>query len=68
MSQELSFNEALDRLDAIVKEVKNRDISLEKSLDLLKEGAKLANVCTEKTDHSYWREELEEPIDGQLSE
>lgn len=63
MSQELSFEEALGRLEAIVGEVKQKDIPLDKSLDLLEEGVRLANVCTEKTDHTYWREEIEEPND-----
>jgi len=58
MSQELSFEEALGKLEAIVAEVKQKDIPLDKSLDLLEEGVKLANICTEKTDHTYWREEI----------
>ncbi len=60
MSSELSFEDALERLDAIVLEVKREDVSLDKSLELLEEGVRLANACTEKTDHSYWREELED--------
>lgn len=60
MSQEQSFEAALERLDEIVQEVKKEDVSLDKSLELLEEGVRLANVCTEKTDHSYWREELED--------
>lgn len=60
MSSELSFEDALERLDAIVLEVKRDDVSLDKSLELLEEGVRLANACTEKTDHSYWREELED--------
>lgn len=55
-----SFNEALCRLEEIVEEVKKKDVPLEKSLDLLEEGVKLANVCTEKTDQSHWREQIEE--------
>ncbi len=55
-----SFNEALGRLEEIVEEVKKKDVPLEKSLDLLEEGVKLANVCTEKTDQSHWREQIEE--------
>jgi exodeoxyribonuclease VII small subunit len=60
LSKDLSFNEALSRLETIVQEVKQKDISLDRSLDLLEEGVRLANICTEKTDHSYWREGLEE--------
>ncbi len=55
-----SFNEALGRLEEIVEEVKKDGISLDDSLVLLEEGVELANVCTEKTDHTYWKEETEE--------
>ena len=55
-----SFQEALGRLEEIVGEVRKKDVPLEKSLDLLEEGVKLANVCTEKTDQSNWRDEIEE--------
>ena len=65
MSREISFEEALNKLEAIVAEVKQKDVPLEKSLDLLEEGVKLANICTEKTDHTYWREEIEEPSDSE---
>ena len=65
MNQELSFEEALGKLEAIVAEAKRPDIPLDKSLDLLEEGVKLANICTEKTDHTYWREEIEEPSDDE---
>ena len=68
MSQEISFEQALERLESIVTQVKRQDVSLDESLDLLEEGVRLANVCTEKTDHSYWREELERPVDRELSD
>ena len=55
-----NFNEALGRLEEIVEEVKKDGMSLEDSLALLEEGVELANVCTEKTDHTYWKEETEE--------
>ncbi|HEB12534.1 MAG TPA: exodeoxyribonuclease VII small subunit [Actinobacteria bacterium] len=55
-----SFDEALSRLEEIVEEVKKKDVPLDKSLDLLEEGVKLANVCTEKTDQSHWRDHIEE--------
>ena len=60
MSEELSFEAALERLDEIVVQVKQEDVSLDRSLELLEEGVKLANACTEKTDHTYWREELKD--------
>ena len=63
-----NFNDALRRLEAIVEEVKKDGMSLDNSLDLLEEGVELANACTEKTDHTYWKEETEkEDSDGELS-
>ena len=65
---EQSFNEAMLRLEEIVEEVKKDGMSLDDSLALLEEGVELANVCTEKTDHTYWKEETEEGDgDGELS-
>jgi exodeoxyribonuclease VII small subunit len=42
-----TFEQARTRLAEIVTEVRKKDTSLEKSLDLLEEGVRLANVCTE---------------------
>ena len=36
-------------------QVRKKDTSLEKSLDLLEEGVRLANLCTELIDHADWR-------------
>ncbi len=49
-----SFTAAKSRLDEIVTQVRKKDTSLEKSLDLLEEGVRLANVCTELIDHADW--------------
>lgn len=49
-----SFTAAKMRLDEIVTQVRKKDTSLEKSLDLLEEGVRLANVCTELIDHADW--------------
>lgn len=49
-----SFTAAKTRLDEIVTQVRKKDTSLEKSLDLLEEGVRLANVCTELIDHTDW--------------
>jgi exonuclease VII small subunit len=53
-----TFEQARARLDEIAKQAKGA--SLEKCLDLLEEGVRLANVCTEKIDHTKWRDEVEE--------
>lgn len=49
-----SFTTARTRLEEIVAQVRKKDTSLEKSLDLLEEGVRLANVCTEQIDHADW--------------
>lgn len=55
MAQEtFSYAEAKERLDVLVTEVRKKDISLEKSLDLLEEGVRLANQCTELIDQADW--------------
>lgn len=54
---DITFERALKRLQEIVDLVKKKEISLEKSLDLLEEGIQLANFCTERIDHTRWQEE-----------
>ncbi len=48
------FSAAKTRLDEIVTQVRKKDTSLEKSLDLLEEGVRLANICTEQIDQTDW--------------
>jgi len=55
-----TFAQARTRLEEIVAQVRKKDISLEKSLDLLEEGVRLANTCTELSDHTEWRTVAEE--------
>ncbi|MDZ4178293.1 MAG: exodeoxyribonuclease VII small subunit [Coriobacteriia bacterium] len=50
-----TFAQARERLEEIVTQVRKKDVSLEQSLDLLEEGVRLANVCTELSDHTEWR-------------
>ena len=55
MTDELhSFSIARVRLEEIVSQVRKKDTSLETSLDLLEEGVRLANACTELIDHADW--------------
>ncbi|MCL2491984.1 MAG: exodeoxyribonuclease VII small subunit [Coriobacteriia bacterium] len=49
-----TYEEAKERLDQIVSDVRGKDISLEASLDLLDEGVELANRCTELIDVASW--------------
>lgn len=45
-----SFTELRARLDEIVVEVRDKDLPLEKSLDLYEEAIKLGNRCAELID------------------
>jgi len=50
--EKYTFGTARVRLEEIAAEVRKKDTSLEKSLDLLEEGVRLANICTELVDHT----------------
>ncbi len=54
------FAEARERLEEIVTQVRKKDVSLEQSLDLLEEGVRLANLCTELSDHTEWQKVADE--------
>ncbi len=41
----LSFEEGLEQLEAIVKELEGGDLPLEKSLELFERGVKLSETC-----------------------
>lgn len=47
-----SYSEAKARLEEIVAEVRRKDVSLEKSLDLLEEAGRLAAHCTDLIDRA----------------
>jgi len=49
-----SYAETKEQLDEIVAQVRKKDVSLEKSLDLLEEGVALANRATELIDQAAW--------------
>jgi len=51
-----TYKDAKEQLDQIVEQVRKKDVSLEKSLDLLEEGVALANRCTELIDQAAWEE------------
>ncbi len=53
MSQNQSFDDALNRLEEIANIIQDKDLDLEKSLDFLEEGIELANFCTQKIDNSF---------------
>ena len=59
-----SFEQARVRLEEIASQVKRKDTSLEKSLDLLEEGVRLANLCTEQIDQTQWRSVETTAVEG----
>lgn len=60
MVDELSYSAAKERLDEMVVEIRRKDISLEKSLDLLEEAVALVNRCNEMIDQADWEETPED--------
>lgn len=44
----MKFDQALERLEEIVKELESPDVPLEKALNLFEEGFKLVKFCTKK--------------------
>ncbi len=47
MSEELSFEEAIARLDAIVRQLEKGDAPLSESLSLFEESTRLVKSCSE---------------------
>lgn len=50
-----SFEEALKRLEEIVKELEDESISLEKSIELYEEGIELSKLCTQTLEEAELR-------------
>jgi exodeoxyribonuclease VII small subunit len=59
------FAQTRARLEEIVAQVRKKDTSLETSLDLLEEGVRLANQCTELIDHADWEAAEGPPAAGE---
>lgn len=51
---DLTFNDALKRLEEIAGIVEDKNLDIERSLDYLEEGITLANFCTENIDKTSW--------------
>jgi len=47
-----SFEEALKMLEEIVEELKNDEITLEKSVELYEKGLELSKICSETLDQA----------------
>ncbi|WP_294579193.1 exodeoxyribonuclease VII small subunit [uncultured Thomasclavelia sp.] len=46
--ENITFEEAMKKLEEIVSALENNQISLEKSVDLFQEGIKLSKLCNDK--------------------
>lgn len=47
-----SFEEALQKLEAIVEKLNDEQITLEKSVELYEEGLKLSKICSETLENA----------------
>lgn len=52
MEEKLSFEQALQRLEAVVKELETGDLSLDNALALFQEGVALARQCGMQLDEA----------------
>ena len=48
MSDEIKYEQALNRIEEIVTALENNDVSLDEALALFEEGTKLTVVCNKK--------------------
>lgn len=58
MSQELKFEDALARLEEIVRSLEQGETSLDKTLLLFEEGVKLARFCNQQLDEAEAKIEI----------
>lgn len=56
--RKLDFEEALARLEEVVKELEDGGLSLEKSLELFEEGVKLVKFCKTELDQAERKIEI----------
>ncbi len=55
---EKKFETTLTRLEAIVQELEQEDLPLEKSLKLFEEGIKLSRICNKRLDEAERKVEI----------
>ena len=67
--EEPTFEAAMERLEAIVKEMESGRVTLDQSLDLFKEGSDLAQFCQKKlSDNENRIKQLLETTEGPREE
>lgn len=63
--KEFKFEEAMKKLEEIVRELEEGSLTLEKSLELFEEGVKISRICTKKLEEAKTRiETLTKNPDG----
>ena len=69
MNKNIKFEEAIEKLDAIVSKLESGSASLDESLSLFEEGVKLIKICNEKLDSAEQKVRiLTESEDGVVSD
>ncbi|QWU14767.1 Exodeoxyribonuclease VII small subunit [Paenibacillus sophorae] len=63
---ELGFEEAMDQLELIVRELEQGDVPLEKAIDLFQQGMKLSQLCGAKLEQVERKIEMIVEEDGEL--
>lgn len=48
----IKFEDALERLEEIIKSLQDGNLSLEKSMEAFQEGIELVKICSEKLDNA----------------
>jgi exodeoxyribonuclease VII small subunit len=65
--EDLSFEAALERLEAIVEAMESGDLALERMLAEYEQGMKLASLCARKLAEAELKvQQLEKSADGQF--
>lgn len=59
--EDLTFEEALDRLQTIVDDLESGDLGLEEAMDAFEKGNELAEICRRRLDEAEGK--LEELLD-----
>ncbi len=66
--KEITFEEAIEKLENIVNSLENGDFPIEESLKLYEEGIKLVNICTSKINNIEKSIKILTNSDGELVE
>lgn len=52
MSEELTFEQAMEKLEIIVEKLEEGDVPLEAAIDFFQEGMQLSKLCHDKLQHA----------------